>query len=234
MNETVLDNMTDEADVAVTPRRVTVLLVDDHELVRDGLRLVIDRTDDLEVVAAVADVQAAEQVCLEKHPDVAVVDLVLGPGSDGLELVKWIHANHPSTRCVVSSMHDERLYGERALRAGAYGYVSKSAPARTVLDAIRKARAGEMHFSAGLVDAMLRGAKGMGPRQRTPMEQLSDRELQVFRAIGQGMTSKEIAHRLNVSVSTIDTYRERLKGKLGLANAAELVHRATRWMLENA
>jgi DNA-binding NarL/FixJ family response regulator len=233
MNATVLEPMA-QGNVATTAQRVGVLLVDDHELVRDGLRMVVDGTDDLEVLAAVADAEQARQACVEKDADVAVVDLVLGEGGDGLELVKWIHAHHPTTRCVVASMHDERLYGERALRAGAYGYVSKSAPARTVLDAIRKARAGEMHFSSGLVDAMLRGAKGTAPRQRTAMEQLSDRELQVFRAIGQGLTSKEIAHQLNVSVSTIDTYRERLKGKLGLANAAELVHRATRWKLENA
>lgn len=131
----------------------------------------------------------------------------------------------------MSSLHDESLYGERALRAGASGYVSKSAPARAVLDAIRNALAGQLHLSAALVIAMLRRAPGS--KGRLGMEQLSDRELQVFRGIGQGHASKEIAGGLHLSVSTVDTYRERLKTKLGLSSGAELVHRATRWMLEH-
>ena len=215
------------------PRR-RVLLVDDHEMVRDGLRLIIDGTSDLRVCADVPD---AEQACVaiaELEPDVAVIDLSLRPsGIDGLGLVKWIHAHHPKTRTVVSSMHEEQIYGERALRAGASGYVSKSAPARTVIDAIRQACSGHLHFSAELVDAMLRRAAQGGAHRRSSIEQLSDRELQVFRAIGEGLASKEIAKALNVSVSTVDTYRERLKIKLDISSAAELVHRATRWTLEN-
>jgi DNA-binding NarL/FixJ family response regulator len=227
------------AQAATMPRassagRKRVLLIDDHELVRDGLRLIIDGTKDLCVCGDVSDVAGGQQAVAELQPDVAIVDLSLHAGGiDGLSLVKWIYTHHPKTKCVVSSMHEERLYGERALRAGAAGYVSKSAPARSVLEAIRRACAGQLHFSQELVDAMLRRSAHSGRVERSPIENFSDRELQVFRGIGQGLSSKEIASSLHVSVSTIDTYRERLKVKLGVAGGAELVHRATRWNLEN-
>lgn len=223
------ETMSPSSPTATT--RASVLLVDDHEVVRDGLRLIIDGTPDLRVCADVPNIDAA-RLAVEQHgPAVAVIDLSLENGGDGLQLVKWMHAQHRGIKIVVSSMHDESLYGERALRAGASGYVSKSAPARTVLDAIRAALSGQLHFSAALVDAMLRRAPGT--RGRTGIEQLSDRELQVFRGIGQGRASKEIAEALHLSVSTVDTYRERLKTKLGISSGAELVNRATRWMLEH-
>jgi DNA-binding NarL/FixJ family response regulator len=228
-----------DAQVATPPRASTVgrrrvLLIDDHELVRDGLRLIIDGTRDLCVCGDVADVASGQQAVTELQPDVAVVDLSLRAGGiDGLSLVKWIYTHEPTTKCVASSMLEERLYGERALRAGATGYVSKSGPARSVLEAIRRACAGQLHFSQELVDAMLRRSAHSGRIERSPIENFSDRELQVFRAIGQGLSSKEIAAALHVSVSTIDTYRERLKTKLGVGSGAELVHRATCWNLEN-
>lgn len=226
-----VQRLTERALAAPSPgERSTVLLVDDHQLVRDGLRLVIDGTDDLQVCADVPDVEQARDAVTRLSPAVVLVDLSLGSGCDGLELVKWIHARHTGIKSVVASMHDEALYGERALLAGASGYVSKSAPARKVLDAIRSARDGQLHFSQKLLDAMLRRAAGSAPR--SAIETLSDRELQVLNRIGQGLASKEIADALNLSVSTVDTYRERLKTKLGLGNGYELVHWATRWMLE--
>jgi DNA-binding NarL/FixJ family response regulator len=131
-------------------------------------------------------------------------------------------------------MHDERLYGERALRAGASGYVSKSASGTTVVEAIRRACKGQLYFSLSLVETMqLRSNRGR-PADMWPIEKLSDRELEVFRSIGRGLSSKEIARDLNVGISTVDTYRERLKTKLSLASGTELVYSATRWMLENA
>jgi DNA-binding NarL/FixJ family response regulator len=213
-------------------RKSTVLLVDDHQLVRDGLRLIIDGTEDLSVCADVPDAEQARHAIGTLHPDVALVDMSLGSSLEGLELVKWITARHPEIRSVVASMHDEGLYGERALRAGASGYVSKSAPARQVLDAIRSARDGRLHFSERLLSTTQRRSRHASG-QRSLIETLSDRELQVLRCIGQGLASKEIAASLQVSVSSVDTYRERLKSKLGLSSGNELVHWATRWVLEN-
>ena len=220
--------------VAEAVERRRVLLVDDHQLVRDGLRLMIDGTPDLCVCADVSDAARARAIVARLGPDVAVVDLSLRrSGEDGLDLVKWICAHHPKTKLVVSSMHEERLYGERALRAGASGYVSKSASGQTVLEAIRRACEGQLFFSQAVVDSMLLRARSGKEQGLSPVERLSDRELQVFRGIGQGRTTKEIASELNVGLSTVDTYRERLKAKLQIGSGAELVHRATRWTLEN-
>lgn len=217
-----------------TTGRRRILLVDDHPLVREGLRIVIDETDDLLVCGDVADAARAQDAVTALMPDVVVVDISLGAaGDDGLALVKWICAHRPATRSVVSSMHEERLYGERALRAGASGYVSKTAAASAVLEAIRRAASGQLYFGQALVDAMLQRTRSGRAAECSPVDRLSDRELQVFRFIGQGLSSKEIAGRLTVGISTVDTYRERLKIKLGVVNGAELVHRATRWSLEN-
>jgi DNA-binding NarL/FixJ family response regulator len=217
-----------------TTGRRRILLVDDHPLVREGLRIVIDETEDLLVCGDVADSARAQDAVTALMPDVVVVDISLGAaGDDGLALVKWICAHHPATRAVVSSMHEERLYGERALRAGASGYVSKTAAASAVLEAIRRAANGQLYFGQALIDAMLQRTRNGRAAERSPVDRLSDRELQVFRFIGQGLSSKEIAGRLAVGISTVDTYRERLKIKLGVVNGAELVHRATRWSLEN-
>jgi DNA-binding NarL/FixJ family response regulator len=221
--------------VAEAIERKRVLLVDDHQLVREGLRLMIDGTPDLCVCADVSDAALARQIVSRLKPDVAVVDLSLRRSDDdGLALVKWICANEPKTKTVVSSMHEERVYGERALRAGASGYVSKSTSGRTVLDAIRRACNGQLFFSQALIDAMLMRAGGNHRGDRSAVDNFSDRELQVFRCIGQGMTTKEIASELQVGISTVDTYRERLKRKLQVVSSAELVHRATRWTLENS
>jgi DNA-binding NarL/FixJ family response regulator len=222
-----------EGDERATPRK-RVLLVDDHQLVREGLRLIIKGTDDLFVCADVGDASLGRQAVAELRPDVAVVDLSLGAsGDDGLALVKWICAHHPQTRSVVSSMHDERLFGERALRAGASGYVNKSTSGTTVVEAIRRACKGELFFSQSLVEAMQSRSRRGHLVDTSPIEKLSDRELEVFRCIGRGLSSKEIARRLNVGISTVDTYRERLKAKLSIDSGTELVYCATRWTLEN-
>lgn len=209
-----------------------VLIVDDHEVVREGMRLLIDAAPDLRVCAEAADASQARRAIAEQHPDLAVIDLSLGEGT-GLELVRWIKLNCPNMSAVVASMHEEKLYGVRALRAGARGYVAKSRPARTILDAIRQVLMGELYFSKELMDSVMRNAAERGDPQMSVIELLSDRELEVFRRIGQGSTSKEIARALHLSVSTVDTYRERLKVKLGVNRSAELAYRATRWVLEN-
>ena len=212
--------------------RKRIAIVDDHEVVREGMRLLIDSTSGLCVCAEAGEANQARQVIEASQPDLAVIDLSLADSS-GLELVKWLKSHLPAIRVIVASMHEEKLYGARALRAGAHGYVAKSRPARTILDAIRHVLGGALYFSQELTASVMRHAASGGDPGMSAIQLFSDRELEVFRRIGQGLTSKEIAQALHLSVSTVDTYRERLKVKLGAHHSAELAYQATRWVLEN-
>lgn len=206
-----------------------VLIVDDHELLREGLRLLIDREPDLEVCGDAADEPAGIRKVSQLSPEIVIVDLSLSSGS-GLELIKWIHKNSPDTKIIVSSMHDESLYGERVLRAGANGYVNKQDPARTILRAIREVRNGKLYFSDELTQRMVSQFRvDRASPAESPIHLLSDRELEVFRLIGQGLTTGQIATQLHRSPSTVSTYRDRIKTKLGLTNGAELTYRAIHW-----
>lgn len=209
----------------------TVLIVDDHELLRLGLRLMIDAEPDLEVCGEVASEANARQMITRHQPAVLVVDLSLQEGN-GLDLVKWVTKHHPRVKCIVSTMHDEKIYGERALRAGACGFVSKSAPATSLLQAIRQVLAGEFYFSEYLHKKVLEAMRSEGQPALAAIDRLSDREVEVLRFLGTGMASSEIAAALHISTSTVDTYRERLKSKLNLSSAVTLIHYATRWVLE--
>jgi DNA-binding NarL/FixJ family response regulator len=208
----------------------SVLLVDDHPVVRDGLAQRIALEPDLDVCATSATVTEALEALKRHRPDLAIVDLTL-PDGHGLELLKEIRALYPKVRLLVFSMHDEIIYGERTLLAGAQGYVMKDAPPETLLAAIRSVLAGKIAVSPDLSERMLRSAA----RSRTPkppMERLSDRELEVFELIGRGVSTKEIADRLHRSVKTIETHRQRLKTKLQIKGHAELIAQAARWVQE--
>jgi DNA-binding NarL/FixJ family response regulator len=215
-----------------TGTRKRVLIVDDHQVVRDGMRRRIAATADLCVCGEAANDSQARQAIAALHPHVAVIDLSLGEES-GVDLVRWVRHHHPAVSVIVASMHDEALYGAHALRAGAQGYVAKSRPARTILTAIREVLKGELYFSKELVESVMRNAANGEALQTPVIELLSERELEVFRRLGQGLACKEIAHALHLSVSTVDTYRKRLKVKLGAKRSAELAYRAARWVLEN-
>jgi DNA-binding NarL/FixJ family response regulator len=214
-------------------RTARVFVVDDHELLREGLRLIIGSEPDLEICGEAEDeVQALKEIC-KSRPDVVIVDIALKSGN-GLDLVKQVKAHDASMRIIVSSMYDEQLYGERALRAGAEAYVSKQDPARTILDAIHCVLDGKMYFGEELINRVLHRAQASGADlQKSPIDALSDRELEVLSLIGEALTTREIADKLHLSTSTVDTYRERLKTKLELGSAAQLAHLATRWKLEN-
>ncbi len=212
--------------------RAKVLLVDDHEMLRQGMRLLIEQQKDLQVCGEAVDEVSALKQFRATQPDLMIVDLSLKEG-DGIELIKRIKLLDPDARTLVYSMHDERVYGERALRAGAKGYVSKQQPARAVLQAIRRLLAGSMHFSGEMTQRVLeRAAASESMSPASPVESLSDRELEVFEMIGRGLTTRSIAARLHLSPRTVDTYRERLKIKLALANSAELHYRAVQWVLK--
>lgn len=209
-----------------------ILLVDDHALVRRGLAEMIDREPDLEVCGEAADASRALDLIETAEPELVIVDITLKEGS-GLELIKQIKVRHPSVRMLVLSMHDEKIYAERALRAGATGYLNKEEPADNVIEAIREVLAGRIYLSGQMADRILhRLVDREADLERSPIDALSDRELEVLELIGRGLTTRQIARELRLSRKTVDTYRENLKAKLQLSTAAELVRFAVAWTLD--
>lgn len=222
----------DEVQAKVT-RTTRVMIVEDHELMRDGLRQLIRRQANLEVCGEASNEHQARSRFRELQPDLVVVDLTLQEGS-GLELIKWIRQERPGTKVIVSTMHDERDYGERAMRAGAEGYVNKQSPARTILAAITRVLEGKLFFSEALTERLMqRATSPTAAVGDSPVAALSDRELEIFSLIGAGLSTDQIAQRLHLSTNTIGTYRERLKTKLNLKSSPELSHFATLWVAEN-
>ncbi len=213
-------------------RKRTVLIVDDHPLLRDGLAKVINQQSDLAVCGEAADARAGLAAVAKLRPDVAIVDLTMDEGN-GLDLIKDLHLRQPDLPVLVLSMHHENLYAERAVRAGARGYVMKREPVAAVLAALRKVLAGQMAFSEEtvrrLLDVPTRTRKAAA---ESPADVLSDRELEVFRLLGQGFGTRQIAQKLRLATSTVETYRAGIKQKLGLTRAPELVARAAQFVLD--
>ena len=212
------------------PAKKRILVVDDHPVLRRGLAALIESESDLAVCGQVGSCAAATEAVRAYPPDLVIIDLVLEE-CDGLELVKSLKIHHPKIPALVLSMHDEIVYAERSLAAGARGYVSKQQLDDTVLVAIRRLLAGEMYMSDQLKTRLaVKFVAGRTLETDSPLDALSDRELQVFRFIGQGRTTRQIAKTLHLSVKTIESHREHIKQKLKLENAAELAHRATQWV----
>ncbi len=211
-------------------RRAQVLLVDDHPIVREGLTRVIDQEPDLAVSGTAVNARQAIDAIAASRPDIAVVDVSLA-GSHGIDLVKELRVRHPEVPVMMLSMHDESLYAERALRAGAKGYIMKREPPQRLLHAIRKVLAGGMYFSEAVTDRLLQSASSnqRGDAQ-LPMERLSDRELEVLELIGLGRTTRSIAEQLHLSAKTVQAHRAHLKEKLNLTDAASLVRFAIHWV----
>jgi DNA-binding NarL/FixJ family response regulator len=210
-------------------KKQRVLLVDDHPLVRRALRQAIDNEVDLMVCGEAEDREEALIVLVATFPALAVVDLTLKT-SDGLELVKDIQKMHPEVLTIVLSMCNESVHAERAIRAGANGYISKQEEPAQVMRAIRKVLAGEIYWPEKAVVDTFNRLTGRGFSQNTGVAtQLSERELQVFELIGIGSSPAQIAAIMDVEVSTVDTYRSRIKEKLSLKGANELRHEAIRW-----
>lgn len=209
-----------------------ILIVDDHPTVRDGLTLQISAQADLEV-CGYADSESEGLTQVERTaPDLAIVDISLGEGH-GIDLIRKIRARHPTVKLLVLSQFDESLYAERSLRAGAHGYINKRQCQDDVIAAIRTVLSGQRYMSAGLMQRLVGQAVGTTKSiESDPMERLSDRELQVFRLIGQGLTTRAIANQLNVSIHTIDSHRENIRRKLWLKNGNELMRRAFQWVME--
>ncbi len=214
------------------PRIKTILIVDDHPLVRKGMVTLVSQEADLSVVGETDEMAEAVRLAEALTPDLMIIDISLKTGN-GLELVKQITARHPSIKMLVCSMHDESLFAERCLRAGAEGYVNKEAASEQVINAIRTIFSGKTFVSPYLAERLLSRIVSGGSGDVSPIETLTDRELEVFGLIGQGLTTRQIAERLHLSYKTIESYRENLKAKLSLKNAAELNRHAVQWVLEN-
>lgn len=215
-------------------KRIRVFLVDDHPLVRDALKAVIQREQDLTVCGEAESQEETLTAMAAASPDLAIVDLKL-KDSDGLGLVKEIHDRHPRTFILVLSMHDELLYAERALRAGACGYISKREGSGRIMHAIRKILEGEIYCSERVaLHVASKIAHPVRDANSAPPDLLSDKELQVFELIGAGNTTPQIAASLHISVSTVETYYVRTKEKLGLKDVIELRRAAIRWNLTKA
>lgn len=211
-------------------RKAKVMIVEDHPIFRKGLAHLINEEKDMEICGEAEDVIEAGKILKKTRPDMMIVDLTL-KGASGLELIKSVHEQIPDLPVLVLSMHDESIYAERVLRAGAKGYIMKQEMTGKVIDAIRHVLAGKKFFSESVVESFLgmMTGKPSAPSQN-PIDTLSDRELEVFTLIGRGMGRQEIGDRLHVGIKTVGTYREKIKLKLGIKSSPDLVRRAVQWV----
>jgi len=203
---------------------------DDHRMVLNGYRLMLDAEPDLTVCGMAASAPEALDLVQREQPDLVITDLTMA-GRGGLDLVKDLVAMYPGIRILICSMHDEMLYAERALRAGAKGYVMKDADGPTFLAAIRRVLSGQVYMSERLAARVLDSFAGTRPRgSSSPLEKLSDREFEVFRLFGEGKTAKEIAGQLNLSPKTVSVHRDHIKEKMSFTTSAEMIREAVRYV----
>jgi DNA-binding NarL/FixJ family response regulator len=211
-------------------RKIRVLVVDDHPIVRQGLSQLINQEPDLMVCGEAEDARTALDAIDPSQPDILIVDVSL-EGPDGIELLKTIRAKDTRLPVLILSMHDESLYAERALRAGANGYIMKQEATERVLVAIRQILGGEVYVSERMAKKMVQQfIGGSGVSKRSIIDELTDRELEVFRLIGQGHGTRQIAEELHLSVKTVESYHAHIKEKLFLKNARELAQHAVQWV----
>jgi len=206
-----------------------ILVVDDHPIIRQGLALMLNREADLVVCGEAEDATGAMLVMASARPDVLIVDISLN-GPDGLDLLKNIRTTHPALPVLILSMHDESIYAERALRAGANGYIMKQEATEKVLVAIRRILNGEIYVSERIANKMLKHyITGASSLKNSSISDLSDRELEVFRLIGEGHGTRQIAEELHLSIKTVESYQAHIKDKLSLRSARELMQHAIQW-----
>jgi DNA-binding NarL/FixJ family response regulator len=214
---------------AAVAKKNRVLVVDDHPIVRQGMALLINREPHLEVCGESAEAGAAMEAVERLRPDIVIVDLSLN-GPDGMDLIKAIRGRS-TVPVLVLSMHDELTYADRALRAGANGYIMKQEATTRVLTAVRKILSGDVYLSDRASNRVVKQFVRGSARDKSPIAELSDRELEVFRLIGQGHATRQIAEELHLSVKTVESYQAHIKEKLSLRSARELVQHAILWSL---
>ncbi len=206
-----------------------ILIVDDHPIFRMGMKELINQEEDFTVCAVAADIAEALNALKEESPDMAIIDVALAD-ENGLDLVKQIHKDHKDFPMLVLSMHDESAWAERAIRAGARGYVMKKEASESVISALRGMREGKIHVSNNMVSQLLHKLQeDPQDQEKTTEESLTEREIEVYHLLGSGLSTREIADEMTLGIKTIGTYRDRIKQKLGLKNATELTRRAVLW-----
>jgi DNA-binding NarL/FixJ family response regulator len=210
----------------------SVFIVDDHPIVRRGLMDVINETVDLVVCGEAADVPQALRRIATTEPHVVIVDITLGD-EDGIELIDYIKSRWPSMKILVSSAHDEKTFASRVLRAGALGFISKRESLAQVVTAVRQVLRGDIYLSPHMATCLLQRAAAKQTLDEDPVQTLSNRELQVFQLIGEGLNTQEIARRLGISPKTVESHRSMLKQKLNIPTSTHLSRRAFQWVQEN-
>ncbi len=212
---------------------INILLVDDHPVLRKGLKDLIEEEKDLVVSAEAGDCNEAINILANNKIDVAVLDLTLEGEMSGLDLARSIRERFPKVKSLILSMHDESLFAERSIKAGARGYIMKKEATTNIVGAIRKVMNGELYLSerisGKIIDKLLHGHSD--DSSGSPLDSLANREFEVFQMIGNGLSSSEISKKMNISVNTVDSHRRNIKEKLGLTSAAELVKHAVQWNL---
>ena len=220
--------------VSVKRRIRRVLIVDDHPIVRQGLCRIMDNEDDLSVCGEAETVRDARAAIKDLAPDVMIADISLKQG-DGIELVRDVRAHHPQLPILVLSMHDEAIYAERMLAAGANGYIMKQAASEQFLIALRRVLDGGIYVSDSIGGQMIQKfAAGGTYTSSNPIDRLSNRELQILHMIGKGMSTREAALSLNLSIKTVESHRQRIKRKLNLSTGMQLVQYAVNWFISRA
>jgi DNA-binding NarL/FixJ family response regulator len=220
--------------MAIRPKsddsRTKIFLVDDHPLVREWLALLIQRESDLMVCGEAEDTHEAVEKIEQCKPDIVIADISLKT-THGLELVKDLQARQPGLPVLVLSMHDESLYAERVLRAGAKGYITKQEATKKILHAIRQVLAGQVYVSETMATRMVHKlVQGRNEAHTSPIERLTDRELEVFQLIGRGQGTRRIAEELHLGIKTVESYRARIKDKLKLTDGTQLLQQAIQWV----
>jgi len=222
--------MKKEKETVFVGQRNKIFIVDDHPIVRKGLAQLINQEPDMVICGEAENAQSALDLLKKIKPDLAIVDISL-QGIDGIELIKKIKVRDANLPILVVSMHDESLFAERALRAGAKGYIMKQEAIEKMMEAIRRVIGGEVYVSERVSATIVKKfIDGKAENTRSPMEVLSNRELEVFQLIGQGFVTRQIAQELNVSIKTVESYRANIKEKLNLKNATELLRHAVHWV----
>jgi DNA-binding NarL/FixJ family response regulator len=208
-----------------------VLIVDDHSFVREGLKQLLSGLAEFTLVGEASNAAEAQAAAARSQPEVLVVDLALGH-DDGIELIRWFRTQHPEIRILVLSMQEEALYAERLLRLGVNGYVMKNAAGTDFLGALRKVARGQRHLSPAMGERLLaKAARGRNSgSDEDPVSGLTDRELEVFRMLGAGVSTREIAEKLALSMKTVDAHRRHMREKLNLRSTNELIRYATQWV----
>jgi DNA-binding NarL/FixJ family response regulator len=234
-NEKIFSSTSQASVRSGRPRVARILVVDNHPIVREGLRRIFEREDDLLVCAEADSVRGARTAIKETSPHLLIADVSLNQG-DGIKLVRDVRAHDPLLPILVLSDHDEAIYAERMLSVGANGYMTKHATSEQLLHAVRRVLGGGVYVSDAIAAHMIRGAFG-GVRRRpeNPIDRLSNRELQVLQLVGMGLSTRETAHSLNLSIKTVESHRQRIRSKLNLRSGTQLVRFAINLLVaENA